>query len=1104
MLDEKKGSVSSKLGELFKDTCMESSGSKMASFGHIGFRSRSFHRLSTVMAMEFVLTVFVLLTVKVYSSEADDISKQEPAFFDQFYAEGVKAYTDQLWYKCAHNLEKALEDYKTLKKTLTDCRLRCKKNDPETESEELSELTSDVGDLSMFKTFLNHALCFRTCKGDAYKTRPGLTVTKTVEKTFESLKPYQYLQYCWYKLDRVKQAASASYTYYLKNPEDEDVKKNIAFYRDRAKVPESDFIDLELVPYKEHYIRAMLAYNEEDWPKVTDYLEKAIKEFLVEEERCRADCEDNLDTTSASHFSGVIADHFMKVLECQLGCEGNLSIIYTEPEEGFFAQQFHFLQYAYYKTDKIAEAVEATASFLLFRPDDEVMLENKKVFMKKFKYDDEQFVPRQDAQMYVERRKKMQALFDYLQEHFIPEVPDVIFVTEADAEPEPLSREASENPTTDHLTWMERYERLGLHLVAKETDLHRPFRFAADGLLKQEQCEDILTLMEDVPVDKKGAQIFTLAQGRESAPMKDENYEASLRLFIRASEVMRHYTQRYYNMSGSLFFKKAIMVCWRQVPDPEVEHDCIPQEFGTCDPEANIKERELVQDHFVTVTYLNSIEDADVFFLGENISVDTSLGVKPGRTVGFQSGDRHGLHIPASVASPRCAMVITYTTFPTEDERDYTDTVAVLQRLEEIRMEKGLRSRQEVMRKFEEMGVHVIKNSTDLHGGERFAADGLASDAECVSLKNIVMSGALIGDGYDRLESKPSFISPHTENELYQGLTIYRASKLMHSGVVNTFALKTFLDLSEKSRLYVEKYFNLSRPLYFDFTHLVCRTPIDESKERDDLSHPVHSDNCIMQPDGSCLKQYPAYVQRDYSALLYLNDDIKGGEFFFAYPNKSEQVSIKPRCGRLVGFNASEYHGVKAVKGGTRCALAMWFTMNPSFKELAHIHARKVLRSAQAQSDRQEKESADAAAGGGGDGDNSAAVTEAEVQAQSDRQEKESADADAAAGGGGDGDNSAAVTEAEVQAQEDHKEKESAVTGDSADAAVGGDDDSVADSASDGDSDSRAASAAAKESEVRAASSSSSAAEEEVAAVKGETGERGDKNDDDDEDRDEL
>ncbi|KAL8611683.1 hypothetical protein ACOMHN_054664 [Nucella lapillus] len=937
----------------------------MASFGHVGPTTGITLRFSPINIVKIAFAVFVMLTltVKVCSSEADDhdastksptrsrssSSLQEPVYFDQFYAQGVRAYSDQLWYKCAHNLEKAIKEYKTFKKTLTDCRLRCKQKGNESDPEKLD--LPGLGDLSMFETFLRHANCFRKCKSDAYSLRPGLTLTKIVENTFESRKPYQYLQYCYYKLDRVKLAACASYTFYLKNPGDVDVKRNIAFYRDKAKVPESDFVDLELVPYKEHYIRAMMAYGEEDWPSVTDHLEKTITDFLVEEERCRADCQDDMDTSSATHFSGIIADHFLKVLECQLGCEGNLSIIYTEPEENFFSEIFHYLQYTYYKTDQISEAVAATASCLLFRSGDEVLEENKKIFMKKYHYDDEQFVPREDAKTYADRREKLQALHGYLQENFMKEVPDVIFVTAADAQSEPIPEDTPEKPNMNYLTWMDRYERLGLHLIAKDSDLHRPFRFAADGLLKQEQCEDILTLMEDIPVDKKGVQIFTLTLGREKAPEKDENYEASLRLFMRATEVMRHYTQRYYNMSGSLFFKKTVMVCWRQVPDPDVESDCIPQEFGTCDPESNIKESELVEDQFVTVTYLNSMDDGDMYFLGENTSVDTSLGVKFGRTVGFQHGDRHGLHIPSR--APRCAMVLTYTTQQAQEEQDYAQTSEALQRLENIRMERGLRDRKDVLQKLQDMGVQVVKNSTTLHGGERFVADGLASDAECDSLKNMVMSGALVGDGYDLLETKPSYISPHTEHELFQGLTIYRASKLMHSGVVNTFAMKSFLDLSEKSRLMVEKYFNLTKPLYFDFTHLVCRTPIDETRERDDLSHPVHADNCILKPDGSCVKEYPAYVQRDYSALLYLNDDFRGGEFFFAHPNKSEQVSLQPRCGRLVGFNAKELHGVRAVRGGTRCALAMWFTLNPNFKELAHVHARKVLHAIQTQRDRQ-------------------------------------------------------------------------------------------------------------------------------------------------------
>lgn len=32
-----------------------------------------------------------------------------------------------------------------------------------------------------------------------------------------------------------------------------------------------------------------------------------------------------------------------------------------------------------------------------------------------------------------------------------------------------------------------------------------------------------------------------------------------------------------------------------------------------------------------------------------------------------------------------------------------------------------------------------------------------------------------------------------------------------------------------------------------------------------DLSHPVHADNCLLDPEGQeCWKEPPAYVYRDY------------------------------------------------------------------------------------------------------------------------------------------------------------------------------------------------------------------------------------------------
>ena len=45
----------------------------------------------------------------------------------------------------------------------------------------------------------------------------------------------------------------------------------------------------------------------------------------------------------------------------------------------------------------------------------------------------------------------------------------------------------------------------------------------------------------------------------------------------------------------------------------------------------------------------------------------------------------------------------------------------------------------------------------------------------------------------------------------------------------------------------------------------------------------------------------------------------------------------------MVGFNATNYHGVKAVLSGQRCAVALWFTLDKDFKEVAHEDAKTIL-----------------------------------------------------------------------------------------------------------------------------------------------------------------
>lgn len=47
------------------------------------------------------------------------------------------------------------------------------------------------------------------------------------------------------------------------------------------------------------------------------------------------------------------------------------------------------------------------------------------------------------------------------------------------------------------------------------------------------------------------------------------------------------------------------------------------------------------------------------------------------------------------------------------------------------------------------------------------------------------------------------------------------------------------------------------------------------------------------------------------------------------------QAEVRPQCGRVVGFGAGKEnpHGVRAVTKGQRCAVALWFTLDPVHEE---------------------------------------------------------------------------------------------------------------------------------------------------------------------------
>ncbi|KAG7230705.1 hypothetical protein INR49_019518 [Caranx melampygus] len=253
--------------------------------------------------------------------------------------------------------------------------------------------------------------------------------------------------------------------------------------------------------------------------------------------------------------------------------------------------------------------------------------------------------------------------------------------------------------------------------------------------------------------------------------------------------------------------------------------------------------------------------------------------------------------------------------------------------------------------------VQLVQNSAALNGTQRVLLDHVISEEECAELRHLAHTVTMAGDGYrggclhtlpmknlkEPLCSKPSRVFVCSSLQYgYEGRVPMRSARL-------------FYDISERARRIIESYFMLNSTLHFSYTHLVCRTAITGQQDhRNDLSHPIHADNCLLDPEANeCWKEPPAYTYRDYSALLYLNGDFEGGEFIFTEMDaKTVTASVKPRCGRMVGFSSGgeNPHGVKAVTSGQRCAVALWFTLDPLFRELERLQADEVIQALDTQS----------------------------------------------------------------------------------------------------------------------------------------------------------
>merc|ERR1739838_534690 len=134
---------------------------------------------------------------------------------------------------------------------------------------------------------LQKAICDNSCEKKIFNgTTDTLRVFEEVDKAYKDRRPYTYLQYAYYKVGKLRQAAEACYTYTVHDPDDEAMADNMEFYKSHEDFKTDMLVDLEQVVMMESYNNAVKAYQAQQYAASKKLFEIATTEYFKEEELC--------------------------------------------------------------------------------------------------------------------------------------------------------------------------------------------------------------------------------------------------------------------------------------------------------------------------------------------------------------------------------------------------------------------------------------------------------------------------------------------------------------------------------------------------------------------------------------------------------------------------------------------------------------------------------------------------------------------------------------------------------------------------------------------------------------------------------------------------
>ena len=131
----------------------------------------------------------------------------------------------------------------------------------------------------------------------------------------------------------------------------------------------------------------------------------------------------------------------------------------------------------------------------------------------------------------------------------------------------------------------------------------------------------------------------------------------------------------------------------------------------------------------------------------------------------------------------------------------------------------------------------------------------------------------------------------------------FKDKTLCPYSIKDNLLLSNLLILQIKSIQTASKLFykdNLDVNLYLEYWNIVQMLPGIDMEVHQDRSH------------------------RDYSSVLYLNEDFTGGNTYFPKNN----FTCNPKKGKIIFFSSRTYHGVTEVISGERYTLPCWYSKN--------------------------------------------------------------------------------------------------------------------------------------------------------------------------------